>query len=101
MKKLILVIVSSIFALLLGELVLKLFFPLAVKTDHNKIFCQYDSLLGWTKIPNYEGFHITEEYKVKESFNSKGLRGSEYNYNKTGKEKRILIFGFIYRSIYG
>ncbi len=100
MKKFILIIVSSIFALLLGELMLKLFFPLTVKNDHHKIFCQYDSLLGWIKIPNYEGFHITEEYKVKESFNSKGLRGNEYNYNKAGKESRILIFGDSFAEAY-
>ena len=93
MRKFILVVVSCIIALLLGELLLKLFFPLEVKVNHNKIFCQYDSLLGWIKVPDYEGYHRTEEYNIKESFNSKGLRGDEYEYSKGENETRILVFG--------
>lgn len=100
MRKFVLVVCSCIIALLLGELLLKLFFPLEVKVNHHKIFCRYDSLLGWIKVPNYVGYHTTEEYNVKESFNSKGLRGDEYTYAKGENEKRILIFGDSFAEAY-
>ncbi len=93
MKKFVLVVVSSIITLLVGELLLRLFFPLEVKVNHQKIFCRYDSLLGWIKVPDYQGLHATEEYNIKESFNSKGLRGNEYSYSKGENEIRILVFG--------
>jgi lysophospholipase L1-like esterase len=100
MRKFVLVLISCIIGLLLGELLLKLFFPLEVKVNHQKIFCRYDSLLGWIKVPNYVGYHTTEEYNVKESFNSKGLRGNEYTYVKGANEKRILIFGDSFAEAY-
>ncbi len=100
MKKLILIFVSSILTLLLGELLLKSFFPLNVKNNHHKIFCRYDPLLGWKKNSDFEGFHITEEYTVKEKLNSRGLRGGEYEYAKKENEKRILIFGDSFAEAY-
>lgn len=93
MKNTILIIVSSVITLILGEIILKVFLPLSLPNNHSKIFCQYDSLLGWSKIPYHEGYHITNEYQVKENFNSKGLRGPEYPYKKKNSEKRILILG--------
>ncbi|MCI0613063.1 SGNH/GDSL hydrolase family protein, partial [bacterium] len=68
--------------------------PWQVKqSSHHKLFCEYDSLLGWRKVPNKIGRHLTDEYEVLESFNSKGIRGPEYYYEKNGDEYRILILG--------
>ncbi|MGH7453914.1 MAG: alginate O-acetyltransferase AlgX-related protein, partial [bacterium] len=63
------------------------------QSGHHKLFCEYDSLLGWRKVPNKIGRHITGEYEVLESFNSKGIRGPVYPYEKNDEEYRILILG--------
>ena len=55
--------------------------------------CEHDPLLGWKKIPNEKIMHVHVEYTVVESFNSKGIRGPEYLYDKIGDEYRILILG--------
>jgi len=92
-----LALISSIFSFLIGEALLRAFLdkaPWEVKPfNHHKIFCEQDSVLGWRKIPNKTGKHVTDEYEVVESFNSKGIRGPEYSYQKNGGEYRILILG--------
>ncbi|MCF8275100.1 MAG: SGNH/GDSL hydrolase family protein [Flavobacteriales bacterium] len=67
--------------------------PLTAGTNHNKLFCQYDSALGWSKIPNFLGVHIGAEYSVEEQINSQGIRGPEYSIEKKRDEYRILILG--------
>lgn len=88
---------SLLVALLLGELLLRLFLekpPWVMATsEHHQLFCEYDSLLGWRKIPHKKGWHRMEEYQVIESFNSRGLRGPEYAYEKPAGVTRILILG--------
>ncbi len=90
-------LISLLFAALVAEGVLRFSMsraPWDVKQmNHQKIFCEYDSLLGWRKIPNFSGFHVQPEYKVLENFNSKGLRGPEYSYEKRDNEYRVLILG--------
>lgn len=66
---------------------------LTEKRQHNRLFVEYDSLLGWRKIPGKKGKFVTEEYEIVESFNSKGIRGPEYSYEKEGGEYRILVLG--------
>jgi len=67
--------------------------PFCALSAHNKLFCEYDPLLGWKKIPNATGRHVTTEYAIHESFNSKGLRGPEYSYKKRKGQYRILALG--------
>lgn len=59
----------------------------------HRLFCEYDSLLGWRNIPNMGGWHATDEYKVFEKLNSKGIRGPEFSYNKEAGVYRILVLG--------
>ncbi len=63
------------------------------QAGHHRLFCEYDQLLGWRHKPNAANFHTTKEYSVKESFNSKGIRGPEYDYEKDENEFRIFILG--------
>lgn len=60
-----------------------------------KEFYEYDSLLGWRKIPNTNKIRISVrgKNKVLYQINSKGIRGNEYSYKKTADEYRILILG--------
>jgi len=60
---------------------------------HHHIFCEHDPVLGWRKIPNAIGKHISNEFSVVEHFNSKGIRGPEYAYDKRDNEYRIMILG--------
>jgi len=87
--------VSSLLALILAEAILRISSGEIAKPEpmHQKLFVEYDPLLGWRKIPNATGVHWTDEYTVEESFNSKGLRGPEYSYEKANQEYRILVLG--------
>jgi len=59
-----------------------------------KLFCEYDPVLGWRKIPGKEGWLEKKgEYRVFEKINSKGLRGPECPYKKPEGEFRILVLG--------
>jgi len=90
-------LLALVFSLLAGEALLRIYLDKAPwetrKSGHHKIFCEYDSVLGWRKIPNKTGRHFEDEYDVLESFNSRGLRGPEYSYEKNEAEYRILILG--------
>lgn len=90
-------VISLSFTILMGETLLRVFVetaPWEVKQiGHHTIFCEHDSLLGWREIPNKSGLHATSEYEVIERFNSKGIRGPEYSYERSEEEYRILILG--------
>ncbi len=86
-----LVLVSTSLALLLGEVCLRLIWPRTV--NHHQIFCEFDSTLGWRKIPNFSAKRQTSEYSITETFNSKGIRGEDYPVPKPPGEKRVMILG--------
>lgn len=92
-KNLLALAFGLLFMLIVLEVFLRVFYPLEFKTRHNKLFCEYDSMLGWKHIPSAKGTHISDEYSIHESFNSKGIRGPEYSYDKDDGEYRILILG--------
>jgi len=66
--------------------------PLA-PPGHHKLFCEYDSILGWKHKPLASTRNIGSEYAVDIRFNSKGIRGDEYPYDKGDHEYRLLILG--------
>lgn len=85
---------SLCFLFLIFEALLRAFpHTSLLRIGHHKLFCEYDALLGWRKIPNAKGVHRTSEYSVIERMNSKGIRGPEYSYNKAEGEYRVLILG--------
>ncbi len=92
-KNLALVAFSTVFSLLLAELVLRAVSPKATNFNHHQLYCEYDSLLGWRKIPNAKGHHNTTEYEVLENINSQGIRGPEYPVKKDSGERRIIVLG--------
>ena len=72
---------------------LRTVFPKAPRVVNHRFFIEYDPLLGWKKIPNLHGVQESDEYKIYESINSKGIRGPEYDYTKKAGEYRVLILG--------
>ena len=87
------IIISIVIAITVSELFCLVFnIPPKFKRQH-KLFCKYDPVLGWSHKPNTTASYRNPEYKVKEFFNSKGLRGPEYSYEKSTGEFRILILG--------
>lgn len=93
-QNLFIVFISTAISLLLAELVLRAISPKATNSfNHHQLYCEYDSLLGWRKIPNSQGHHLTPEYEVRERINSQGIRGPEYPLRKDSGEYRIAVLG--------
>jgi lysophospholipase L1-like esterase len=65
--------------------------PPPIEKEHR--FWQYDSLLGWSKIPDAEGPFVGYEYRTHVKINSRGLRDDEVPYQKPPGEYRILALG--------
>jgi lysophospholipase L1-like esterase len=91
--KLLLLMLSTVFSLAIAEIVLRL-----IQTEPyvaHQLFCEHHPVLGWQKKPNFSGIHVSPEeiYRVRETMNSKGLRGPEYPYKKPPEEFRIVVLG--------
>jgi hypothetical protein len=85
---------ALLFSGLICEAILKVFDGApAQQPGHHQLFMEYDALLGWRKVPNLTGQHVTSEYSISERMNSKGIRGPEYAYAKRRDEFRILVLG--------
>ncbi len=88
--RLLLFVASFVVACAIGEVLVRMTQPRigALET----LFMEYDELLGWRKIPNGVGRLVTPEYDVLETFNSKGLRGPERDYDKRSTT-RVVVLG--------
>ncbi len=82
---------ALLFILLVLEILIRIFYSPPLSS--HKLFTEYDSLLGWRKIPNITGKHVTSEYTISERMNSKGIRGPDYSYEKNHDEYRIFVLG--------
>jgi hypothetical protein len=92
--KLLLALTATALTLAACEWIVRLRYPeYGIPVFTTKLFTEYDPLLGWRKIPNFHGAHVQEEYTIVERFNSKGLRGPEYSYEKPEDEYRIIVLG--------
>jgi len=92
-KNIALAFTTTALSLLLAEFVLRAATPKADDFNQHQLYCEYDSLLGWRKIPNRKGHHKTLEYEVWENINSQGVRGPEYPVKKDSGEHRIIVLG--------
>lgn len=92
--KIVVLAMSVVFALLGCEVALRIFVPEGLEfTAHHKLFCEHDPVLGWRKLANFEGTHVTSEYAVTERLNGRGLRGPDYSYEKPEGRYRVLVLG--------
>jgi len=85
----VLLIGSLVLSLILGEIFLRLFFPQRLYYN----ISQWDPYVGFTLIPNIEGYSKTDEYVMHMKINSRGLRDREFEFNKPKKTFRIGVFG--------
>jgi len=92
---LILLCVTVVVCLILGELVAALFFPQAtmgrVRADSPRIFRESE-LLPYELLPGAESIHRTTEFEVSIRINSLGYRGPEFERRK-GDRPRVLVVG--------
>jgi GDSL-like Lipase/Acylhydrolase family len=83
---------SLVFTLVLAECLVRVLW-LPKQVTPARIACEYDSLLGWKKIAGRSFDIRTSEYALRESINSKGLRGPEYGYERNTPSFRLLSLG--------
>lgn len=85
---------SLLFVLVVAEIAIRIVVGPPPSGVHiHQLLCEYDPVLGWSKIPNASERYITEEYDITETINSKGLRGPEYSYDKEEGTFRVLAVG--------
>ena len=97
-----LVIISTLFALFLIELVLRFmgFSPLYVSPERDR-FWRYDPLLGWAHQPGQEGIFETPQFRTFVRINENGLRDREHTYERQNDIQRILVLGDSFAWGYG
>lgn len=79
------VIFVSLFFVL--EVVLRI---IKIQSDN---FIMQDPVLGWTHIPNKEGYSREKEFSVKVRLNKDGFIGRDYDYSKPHNTVRIVAIG--------
>jgi len=82
-------IFSSVFVILLGEVIIRIFFPQTLCFNVS----QWDLYVGFINSPNIEGYSEKIDYKMHVKINSHGLRDREFEYQKPSNTLRIGIFG--------
>jgi lysophospholipase L1-like esterase len=97
-----LVIISTLFALVLSEITLRLMGlnPLYVSPERDR-FWKYDSVLGWAHEPGQEGIFETPQFRTVVRINENGLRDREHSYERQGDSERILVLGDSFAWGYG
>ena len=95
-------IISTLFALFLSEVALRLmgFKPMYVSPERDR-FWKYDSLLGWAHQPGQEGIFETPEFRTVVHINDKGLRDGPHSYERQNNTERILVLGDSFAWGYG
>ena len=97
-----LIIISTFFALFLGEIALRLMDldPLYVSPERDR-FWKYDSLLGWAHQPGQEGIFQTPQFRTVVRINENGLRDRGHAYERENDIERILVLGDSFAWGYG
>lgn len=88
--------VSLTATVVLLELGLHLIDVPRVKTNHQRLFVEYDEQRGWRNIPNAAGDYKNVEYTVHLQYNARGIRGPERPYAKPPGTYRIVVLGDSY-----
>ena len=73
----------------------------AMRRENEFVFYEFDRTLGWKNKPLSEGPFTMPDSTTYVKINSKGLRDSEYDYEKPSGVKRILVLGDSFTWGYG
>jgi lysophospholipase L1-like esterase len=97
-----LIIISTLFALTLSEIALRLIGvkPLYVSPERDH-FWKYDPLLGWAHEPGQEGIFETPQFRTVVRINDNGLRDRPHSYNRQNDIERIVVLGDSFAWGYG
>ncbi len=97
-----LIIISTLFALFLSEIALRLMGlnPMYVSPERDR-FWKYDSLLGWAHQPGQEGIFETPQFRTVVRINENGLRDRGHSYERQNDIERILVLGDSFAWGYG
>ena len=97
-----LIIISTLFALFLSEIALRLMGlnPLYVSPERDR-FWKYDPLLGWAHQPGQEGIFETPQFRTMVRINENGLRDRPHSYERQDDIERILVLGDSFAWGYG
>jgi lysophospholipase L1-like esterase len=97
-----LIIISTLFALFLSEIALRLmgFKPMYVSPERDQ-FWKYDPVLGWAHQPGQEGIFETPQFRTAVRINEKGLRDRSHSYKRQNGTERILVLGDSFAWGYG
>lgn len=97
-----LIIISTLFALVLSEVALRLagFGPLYVSPERDR-FWRYDPVLGWAHEPGQEGIFETPQFRTTVRINDNGLRDRPHSYERQDDKKRVLVLGDSFAWGYG
>jgi lysophospholipase L1-like esterase len=97
-----LIIFSTLFALFLSEIALRLMGldPLYVSPERDR-FWKYDALLGWAHEPGQEGIFETPQFRTVVRINENGLRDRRHSYERQNDIERILVLGDSFAWGYG
>lgn len=87
--KLTLLLASVAVSLLLCEFVIRWFYPQRLYFNVS----QWDPYVGFSPIPNIEGFSTHQDYLMHMKINSRGLRDREFAYSPPPRTLRIGVFG--------
>lgn len=89
-----LVVVSTLFALGVGEAALRAVGWTTLHVNPDQLhFWRHDPLLGWAHRPGQEGVFATRQFRTHVRINEKGLRDRERPYERSDDTKRILVIG--------
>ena len=97
-----LIIISTLFALFLSEMALRLIGlkPMYVSPERDR-FWKYDSQLGWIQEPGQEGIFETAQFRTSVRINENGLRDHQHSYERQNETSRILVLGDSFAWGYG
>jgi lysophospholipase L1-like esterase len=102
LQNLSLLIFSTVLALLLGEIALRIMgrTPHFVSAEQRR-FWHYHPQLGWAHQPGQEGVFEAPQFRIQVRINQKGLRDREHSYEHPQAMKRILVLGNSFAWGYG
>jgi lysophospholipase L1-like esterase len=101
-----LLLITVSFILLIGEVSVRIFSDGPDDSEwigNSRSYYEHDPLLGWRNIPNTDRIRIIKakgNNKIHYQINSRGIRGPEYSYEKSGNEYRVLLLGDSYTEGY-
>jgi SGNH hydrolase-like domain, acetyltransferase AlgX len=63
------------------------------QVSHQRLFVEYDSILGWRNIPGATGRMTSDEYSNELVYNERSMRGPVVSYDKPDGVRRVVLVG--------